>query len=911
MIQFPENITFKYSWRSYQQRVLDQLSHHIRDRRLHVVAPPGSGKTVLGLEVALRLNHPTLIIAPTLAIRNQWIARFCDLFLQTTTTPNWISKDIRNPKFLTVITYQGLHAACSASTTEEINTASDLEPEEEDDITTYSQPATLNENLEFILKLLVDQKVKTIVVDEMHHLRNEWWHTLHKVINKLNPFVVGLTATPPYDVSSQEWNRYIALSGPIDIEIAVPELVKAADLCPHQDYIHLSLPDTQEQEQITAFRARMESLYDSLQHDPTLINAIQQHPAILNPDDSLSWIYSNISEYASLLVYLTANNIIIPVNHLKILGDKNVAIPALNANWLAVLLTHYLFDKVNFINFEEQRKSLEHTLRKAGALEHNTISFENSSKLSGLLNTSIGKLNSIEEIAHESYATLGDELRMVVLTDYIRKEYLTDEPVNTIELKKIGVLSIFEKLRRAKKEHWKLGVLTGSIIIIPFDTLTHFNELLATENMTEVNHTELPYDNAYIQIKCNDLNRHKMVAMVTALFQAGHIQILTGTKALLGEGWDAPAINTLVLASFVGSFVQSNQMRGRAIRTQQSNPKKTSAIWHLVCIDASDIHGGADLVLLTRRFKTFVGISNHKPITITNGLGRIRPQVNILNKQDVTDANNKTIQNAKNRDTLKKNWQIGITNGMELVEEIQIPFSGNDYRKLINVNYTRSIATTTATLFSGFIGFFSDLFITIVQRGFGFSSFLQINQFVMVFGGMGFVVFGGFSIKYIGTYLRYKNLKKDIAKMGLALLETLKKTGDIQANLHHIKINTTIDSNGTISCYLQGCTSYEKSLFLDCMHQLLAPITNPRYVIEKKSHFLNILNPTDYYAVPDLIGKNKKIALHFANKWKEHVGNCNLIFTRHIEGRHILVKARIAALSGQFKDTIERHNIWR
>jgi superfamily II DNA or RNA helicase len=110
---FPENIKFKYSWRKYQQRVLDHLQEHLEDRHLHVVAPPGSGKTVLGLEVALRLNKPTLILAPTLAIRNQWIQRFCELFLQTETIPDWISRDIRNPKFLTVGTYQGLHAACN------------------------------------------------------------------------------------------------------------------------------------------------------------------------------------------------------------------------------------------------------------------------------------------------------------------------------------------------------------------------------------------------------------------------------------------------------------------------------------------------------------------------------------------------------------------------------------------------------------------------------------------------------------------------------------------------------------------------------------------------------------------------------------------------------------------------------
>ncbi len=93
--------------------MLDDLEDHLTDGHLHVIAPPGSGKTVLGLEVAIRLNKPTLILAPTIAIRNQWIQRFCELFLQTNQIPEWISRDIRNPKFMTVVTYQGLHAACN------------------------------------------------------------------------------------------------------------------------------------------------------------------------------------------------------------------------------------------------------------------------------------------------------------------------------------------------------------------------------------------------------------------------------------------------------------------------------------------------------------------------------------------------------------------------------------------------------------------------------------------------------------------------------------------------------------------------------------------------------------------------------------------------------------------------------
>ena len=110
MEAFPPGIKFKFPWRKYQVRVLGELDHYLSNGSLHVVAPPGSGKTVLGLEVMLRLNRPTLILAPSLTIRDQWIDRFCELFLPENRQPEWISCDLKKPAFMTVCTYQALHA---------------------------------------------------------------------------------------------------------------------------------------------------------------------------------------------------------------------------------------------------------------------------------------------------------------------------------------------------------------------------------------------------------------------------------------------------------------------------------------------------------------------------------------------------------------------------------------------------------------------------------------------------------------------------------------------------------------------------------------------------------------------------------------------------------------------------------
>ncbi len=99
----------------------------------------------------------------------------------------------------------------------------------------------------------------------------------------------------------------------------------------------------------------------------------------------------------------------------------------------------------------------------------------------------------------------------------------------------------------------------------------------------DIDFKPLDHDSRFCEVTIRGADKHKMVALITSLFNQGSITVLVGTTSLLGEGWDAPSVNSLILASFVGSYMLSNQMRGRAIRTQDGNPTKTANIWHLVC----------------------------------------------------------------------------------------------------------------------------------------------------------------------------------------------------------------------------------------------------------------------------------------------------------------------------------------
>lgn len=595
MKSFPKGIKFIYEWRSYQQKALDLLDHHLKNRHLHLVAPPGSGKTVLGLEVVLRLNKPTLILAPTLTIKNQWRQRFVELFMGSDHAPEWISLDIKKPRFLTITTYQALHSVYAENQGEREN---------EDPVTDEPTHSTGPQSS------LWAADFQTLVLDEAHHLRTEWWKSMIEFRNGLDDLdVVALTATPPYDASPAEWRRYIELCGPIDVEISVPELVKEGDLCPHQDYIYFSRPTGEERKTLQIFHQQVGSFVQTLKKDRTFIDLLEKHPWLTRTDENLEDILDNPAYFSSMIIFLKHAGSLKWQEIVHILGTEGDDVPLLTPEWLEELLSGCLFHDAH-IKQVGIIQAYKRELKRIGAIERRKVHFRSTKKMDRLLMRSASKLGSIQNIVHFEASVLKEDLRLVVLTDYIR---LSDLPKNEHDEKpliRLGVVPIFEKLRRDSGRGLKLGVLCGAIAIVPVSAIPSLESSSLSEHL---DWAPLQHDPAYLSLQLRGRHQQQLVRMMTDLFSKGHIQVLVGTTALLGEGWDAPSINALILASYVGTFMLSNQMRGRAIRTQRDNQAKTSNIWHLVCIDPAQPDQGYDMDTLTRRFRSFVGVSVERP----------------------------------------------------------------------------------------------------------------------------------------------------------------------------------------------------------------------------------------------------------------------------------------------------------
>jgi len=913
MKSFPGNIQFNKAWRPYQKRVLDEIEEHLDDNHMHIVAAPGSGKTVLGLEVMLRLNKPTLILSPTLAIRDQWIDRFVQFFcLPNQETSSFISNDIKNPQLLTVSTYQGLHSACS-------DTAEPEEKEEEFNDDHENETNELNKRrinktlINVLINKLKQTGIKTIIVDEAHHLRSEWWKCLINVKNKLeHPTIVALTATPPYDVAPLEWQRYKELCGPVDSEISVPELVKENNLCPHQDYIYLSTPIQKDKEEIKEFRDNVEKFKQDIMADSNFVNALLNNTHIINDRTSIKEILSDPAFYSSVAIFLKHVNHGIPKSLMAILGIAARQLPQLDLECLEILLTGCFFAHAKeFPSEEELFREISSRLRRFGALERRKVMLRNPKEITNLLVSSISKLNSVGNIVKTENQALGADLRMVILTDFIRRADLPKTNEDLLPLKRIGVVPIFETIRRSGISNIKLGILSGSLVVIPALAKDLLFEIAASSKIkaSSIKLSHLSFDNNYYLVEISSADKHSIVAILTKLFNKGGITVLVGTKSLLGEGWDAPTINSLILASFVGSYMLSNQMRGRAIRTMEGNPNKTANIWHLVCVEEGRKEASDDLDMLSRRFKAFVGVSFKEKI-IKSGIERLDIGEPPFETRDIESINSRMIQKALDPVGLRQSWQESFAlsvDGYGLVEEItstkvSLPRSF--------VFYNTILALFWQGLFWG--GFFLSEFMQGVGRISSSHDLSARNFFVLL--AIGFILAAIVSLpsclKALYLFAKHGPITSSIKQIGEALIRALIYAKLIKTPISKLNIVAESDKYGVVRCSLAGGTTYEKSLFIDALEEILGPIDNPRYLLVRKTYIGRLLRK-DYHVVPQELARKKENAEYFMRMWSKYVGSTKLIYTRNIEGRLMLLKARANALSTSFQKKTDRVKVWK
>ncbi len=304
---FPE-ISFQGRLRPSQEDVVEIARRKLAagQRRLYIVAPPGSGKTVLGLYLwAQCVRRPALVLSPNSAIQAQWADKI-DLFSVGAAGEPVVSTSPERPALLTSLTYQSVtlpgrgNADDAAAAVELwqgklIEAGQAKDPHEAavwiDDLRRHN-PAYYEQRLRTYRKQLRDVAmlaggsldllhasslrtlerlrsggVGVIILDECHHLLSHWGRVVadaHALLGE--PVVIGLTATPPDRDGKppEDIRRYDEFFGEVDYEVPVPAVVKDGFLAPYQDLAYFVRPTRDELRFIANADQQLHELVDQL-----------------------------------------------------------------------------------------------------------------------------------------------------------------------------------------------------------------------------------------------------------------------------------------------------------------------------------------------------------------------------------------------------------------------------------------------------------------------------------------------------------------------------------------------------------------------------------------------------------------------------------------------------------------------
>lgn len=848
-----QDVKFKYNFRDYQQETLTMLNRYMHDKKIHIVAAPGAGKTILALELLLRIGNKALILVPTIAIKEQWIERLTKDFINGD-KPDLVSSELENPKVITVDTYQALYS---------------LKRKETD-----------------INNIIIENNIKTIIFDEAHHLRKAWQKALKQITENLpDCSTIALTATPPYD-NEQDFNNYMDLCGIIDAKITIPQLVKSNCLCPHQDFIYFNIPNHEQEIELNEHTKKVNEFLNKLFNNTALIKIIALHDYILNTEENANNILKDFEFFIAMLSFLKKVNYDIT----KRKDLKKLNIPKLNFLMLNTLLKKLIFEKSTLEQdiFKEELRSIKQDLTELGCIDDdNNVNLKYSKKISNLLTRNYEKLNSICNIINIEKESLNENLKLVVVTDYIKDEYYNIQ--NEEDIKELGVMPIFRKVT-SKNPDVNVAVLTGTLTIIPTELQEQLLDLAEKEyniKKEDIKISELGINFDYSKVEFESKYDKFKVNLITKLFEQSNISVLIGTIALIGEGWDAPFVNSLIMATYVSSYVTSNQLRGRAIRINKLDKNKFANIWHLVCLENEDNKYvlGYDYDILSKRFVAFEGIDieNKK---IDSGINRLHVDDKYYKKEEVKQLNDYMIEKSKKRKQNAQIWENSIKSYKPITTE---KLDMNKSPKLVTPDKQNRIVKKNPLvlfldnlliiysflLFSDYIVYCSNNVL-----------YMPVSDVLLkILLPIVLSIYAGKKIKY-KICSSYKFFVKTVCKAVYKSL--IDKNIIAKTTKYFVKTDKK-----TLEYGLKNASTYEQMIFLKTVKESLYVDNNSRYIVE----FCNRA-----CSVPEQFGKNKSEATAFFKNI--HVNKKHLVYTKSANGKKTLLKYKLQLLDMNNKEVL-------
>ena len=685
-----------------------------------------------------------------------------------------------------------------------------------------------------------------VVLDEAHHLGAAWGRQLEAWLDDGHR-VLGLTATPPE--GSRGWDRFVSLVGGEPVEIAAPPLVRDGHLSPFVDLVWPVIADLDDMPELRAAHEAIGGAERALGErlDGWVARCLREDLEQLTED--------RYARRGELLVALCR------VRHaagralpLDLPPDPDLTAPPTLHDRVRVLWAHApedprVLDALRTAGFRRAGKGL--VLRDDVAYRALAAS---RSRIRGLLDV------------------LALEAR--VRTDWLRALVLTDRDVEGSRLSARQVLRALV----ADPETDRLDpiLVTGKTFWVDDDLWPRVEARLP----------DLPWRavDDHHEVDVSAWSTADRVALVTRMLGEGATRCLVGTRHLLGEGWDCPAVNCVVDLTGIVAPVTVNQVRGRALRPDPADPGKVASLWEVLPVLPGVDGGERMLESLALRHARTLGLDAHGRIRA--GVDRIDPTLRGSSAQVARETpaiRDRMAARLASMDGIRARWSVGaayvdrrswrIVGGVRQGPARRLrarprPDHTVPARSSALLPRRRRQAALAIGLGGGGVGVALVTLLAPLPP-------LAFAGAVALAGASGWV-----------AWRRARSADPRDAAVR-ALDGALRDLGLLDGPLRH---------EGR-SWWVEG-EPEESRRFADAVAALLGPVRYPRDLL---------LEPDGrVWPVPATVGADRGTADRFGEAWATWVGPCEVVFARQGRGRELLARA----WRGAGRDDVEVLEIW-
>lgn len=966
-----KDLEFQFPFRKYQNLILGQVETlKLKQNKFHIVAPPGSGKTIVGLELIKRFNEPAVVFAPTSTIQFQWKEKIKFFLPPDKQSLIEIIASIKPDKIklINIYTYQLLSspaenlnfveesavlewkdAMVAGGTVADIDEAAQrIAAFKRNNPALYGRELAkyykkikdsylrdpnfnstkfLHENAKKLIDDLIKSGVKIIVMDEAHHLLDYWALVIKELIKRIdNPKLIGLTATPPLSAGEDELENYLSIMKDIDFEIPTPAVVKEGNLAPYQDLVYFCTPTKKEKEFIDSLKQRFESVIKNIGEKESfkfwIKKRIIERP--LEENNGQEWTsFFNSHPFLATAGVKYIEQVLsesLPSDIIKTEETEE----NLNIDDWVYLLTDY---SLNFLKlsdlkeYQEELKSITAMFRSFGYTLTESGIRKQRSPSDKILALSEAKNESLVNILRTEMDSMGDKLRAVVITDFEKQSATSVKGLSDIlDQESGGAVRAFKYIvQDSVTTKLEPILVTGTTVLVDIDELKIIMGCMERWKVKnglkfEFEVKKTPYEKIVeIAGRGPDWKSNTYVSMVTALFDNGIIKCLVGTRGLLGEGWDSLSLNTLVDLTQAATSTTVNQIRGRSIRLYPAWHEKVSNNWDIVCIDPSFEKGNQDFERFLEKHKHFYGLGSKGKIVkgflhVDEKLGLEYSTIG-FKRIFYHLVNSRMLAKARDRQRIYKEWKIGEPYSNFEYAATKLDAADLKFQTVYTLKDSLQAIFNNILLSLGSFAFwYFYIFGDLLDFSIRYQPFFLILSFIFL---IGVLIFTGKNInKYITKGFVEVPLDSFVLDIGKALLKSLREAKLIDQSQSVDNIRVVKDDISFYDLYLDYASKKDAQLFSYCFKELLAPITDQRYLVSRSIDNIRmgfyspvwwILRKTfrfisqekiAYHGVPSVLSVKREFTDIFAKNWREYVGGGNIIYTRSEQGSQLLLQLR-------------------